>query len=678
MKNVVTFVIAMLLCIAAAAQTQQGYVKTKGRMVNGKLVPGQGLKGATISVKGRTAVLVNSNEGAFSFPVPNGQYHLDSVKKNGYQLIDMDICPRSYKASANPLFIVMETPEQQLQDKLNAERKIRRNLQKQLQAKEDEIEALKEENKISLEEYQTTMQRLYEEQESNEQLIADMAKRYSALDYDQLDEFYRQVSYFIENGELVKADSMLNTRGDLGKQVEEQLTKGQAIQEQQAQLDKAKDVHAADQDELARRCYSYYETFSAQHMNDTAAYFLELRASLDTTNAEWQNDAGDFIFIYTADYDKALSYFQKALRQAKAQNEENNLLVAKCYFNIGTIQSDLNAYSEAIESFKMAYNTLKPVVGESHEGIAEYYNSIGRVYDDLGDYPKAMENYEQSLAIATSIPEMPPLQLTYYYHNLGSLYSIMGDTTKALEYLNKSLAIRESVLDKSDLDLAISYNAIGIVYDRSNVLDKAMYYYSKELEVLKTAVGDNHPYTANNYNNIGVVYEKQGEYDKALEYYEWSLALKENFLGNSHSLVAFSYYNIGNVYRKQGNYPDALNYHTKALNIRKKIFGENHPDVGTSYNEIAYTYYLMGDYAKTLEYFQKASNSWKAVFGEDHPYIALSYNNIGHAYFYLEDYPNSLEYYNKSYALYKSLFDEEYPECVKIKERIEKVKEKMK
>ncbi len=86
----------------------------------------------------------------------------------------------------------------------------------------------------------------------------------------------------------------------------------------------------------------------------------------------------------------------------------------------------------------------------------------------------------------------------------------------------------------------------------------------------------------------------------------------------------------------------------------------------------------MGDYTKTLEYFQKASNSWKAVFGEDHPYIALSYNNIGHAYFYLEDYPVSLEYYQKSYALYKSLFDETYPECVKIKERIKKVKEKMK
>ena len=165
MKKCICLFAFLFLVASAFAQTQQGYVKTKGRMVNGKLVPGQGLKGTMISIKGRTAVLVNADDGAFSFPVTDVQYHLDSVKKKGYQLIDMDLCPRTYKVSGNPLFIVMETPEQQLQDKLNAEKKIRRNLQKQLQEKEDEIEALKEENAISMEEYQRRLQQLYAEQE---------------------------------------------------------------------------------------------------------------------------------------------------------------------------------------------------------------------------------------------------------------------------------------------------------------------------------------------------------------------------------------------------------------------------------------------------------------------------------------------------------------------------------
>ena len=242
MKKALFLFFALLTSVLATAQTQQGFVKTKGRMVNGKLVPGEGLKGATVSIQGRSSVIVQSDNGAFSFPVPNSQFRLDSVRKKGYQLVDMDACPKSYKYSNNPLYIVMETPDQQLQDKLDAERKIRRNLQKQLQAKEDEIETLKEENKISLEEYQKSMQQLYAEQESNEKLISDMAERYSELDYDQLDEFYRQVSYCIENGELTKADSLLRTRGDINKQVSDILQRGQAIQEEKEQLQKAEAV----------------------------------------------------------------------------------------------------------------------------------------------------------------------------------------------------------------------------------------------------------------------------------------------------------------------------------------------------------------------------------------------------------------------------------------------------
>ena len=677
MKRLLLTITALMLCFLATAQTQQGYVKTKGRMVDGKLVPGHGLKGATVCIKGRTAVLVNSDNGVFSFPTPEAQFRLDSVRKKGYRLVDMDACPKTYKYSSNPLYIVMETPEQQLQDKLNAEKKIRRNLQKQLQEKENEIAALKEKDKISLDDYHKSLQQLYDEQESNEQLISDMARRYSQLDYDQLDEFYRQVSYCIENGELVKADSLLNTKGDVAQQVNEQLKKGQAIKEQEAQLNQAKTVHAADQEELARRCYSYFETYAARHLNDTAAYFLELRASLDTTNIDWQSEAGIYIEQYIADYDKSMTYYQRALRQALLQYDERHLVVANCYANLGSLHYEINDYPKSMECYEMAMDILKSTVGEHHKEVAECYNSIGLIYDSQGDYAKALEYDERALDITKSIYGTTPLELTTYYNNIGTIYTAIGDTAKALEYLNLALSIRESQLDKGNLDLAYSYNNIGIVYEQSNDFEKAMYYYGKELEVLQIAVGERHPFTAANYNNIGVVFEKQGNLEKALEYYERALSIRKSILGEQHSLMAYSYYNIGNIYRKQGNYAEALEYHTKALRIRKALFGESHPDVGTSYNEIGYIYFLLNDYAKTLEFFQNASKSWKAVFGEGHPYVALSYNNIGHAYFYLEDYPNSLEQYQKSYNLYKSIYDEDYSECIKIKDRIEKVKEKM-
>lgn len=69
MKRVLLISTFLLATLIASAQTQQGFVKTKGRLdAQGKLIPGQGLKDATVSVQGRTAVLVNNDEGKFSFP----------------------------------------------------------------------------------------------------------------------------------------------------------------------------------------------------------------------------------------------------------------------------------------------------------------------------------------------------------------------------------------------------------------------------------------------------------------------------------------------------------------------------------------------------------------------------------------------------------------------------------
>lgn len=162
MKRLSTLFIAVLFATLGLAQTQQGYVKTKGRMANGKLVPGQGLKGATVSIQNRTPIVVQNVDGSFSFPIPTQTFMVKSIQKNGYQLVDADVVKKTYNYSTNPIYLVMETPEQQMQDQLAAERKIRRTLNQQLQQREDEIENLKERQKISDEEYRKALQELFE------------------------------------------------------------------------------------------------------------------------------------------------------------------------------------------------------------------------------------------------------------------------------------------------------------------------------------------------------------------------------------------------------------------------------------------------------------------------------------------------------------------------------------
>lgn len=169
----------LLFCVSAfalCAQTQVGYVKTKGRLTSdGKVVSGKRIGGATIQVKDRSAV-VSSVNGDFSFPLVTQNFYLQSVTKNGYVVVDRDILSKQYEYSANPLVIALESASDQLDERLAAERKIRRTLQRDLQKKEDEIEALKEQNRINAEEYRRRLQDIYEQQEKDEKLIAEMVE----------------------------------------------------------------------------------------------------------------------------------------------------------------------------------------------------------------------------------------------------------------------------------------------------------------------------------------------------------------------------------------------------------------------------------------------------------------------------------------------------------------------
>ena len=556
MKRIFILVVTLLVNTIAFAQTQQGYVKTKGRMVNGKLVPGQGLKGATVSIKGHTTVLMNQDNGAFSFPVTETHFRLDSVRKKGYQLVDMEACPRSYKYSSNPIYIVMETPEQQLQDQLNAERKIRRTLSNQLKQREDEIEALKEQKKITDEEYRQALQQLYQAQTDNDKLIHDMAQRYSELDFDQIDSVNQLINECILNGELAKADSILNSKGDIRSRAKELLLLQESNTKMRSELEKSEAMAEQQLKDIAGDCLSRSEMFKLQHQNDSTAYYIELHASLDTTNVEWQLSTGEYAEDYLADYPKALNYYKHALRQGLLQFGEHNRWVAAAYNNIGHVHYLLSDYTTASQYFTKALEIRKSILSEHHPDVAQAYNNLGGLYNAMGDYDKAREYYEHALSLYQTIYGESHIQVATILSNLGLLYNNLGEYDKALQYSINALTIRMANYRDGDPEVALSLN------------------------------------------NVGFVYYHMGDYPNAIEYYLKALNAWKNFYGEHHPQVATAYGNLGTAYDDLGDFTTALEYQERALNIRKSIFGEMHDDVARCYNNIGSIYYYLSDYGK--------------------------------------------------------------------------------
>lgn len=365
-KLLITIMLSLTVALSATAQTQQGIVKTPGRLGNdGKVIAGQRLSGATVQVKGRSAVVSGTN-GMFSFPLSASKFFLQSVTKKDYVLVDPEAIKRQYTYSTNPLILVMETPGKQADSKLANERKIRRSLQRKLQAKEDELEALKEQNRINEEEYRQQLQQIYKEQEDNEKLISDIAERYSQIDYDQLDEFNLRISDCILNGRLTEADSLLRTKGDINARIanlEREMTALAAeeadLAQRQENLEKGKAGVQATKEDIAQDCYHRYELFLMNHQSDSAVHYLELCADLDTTNIKWQLKAGVFINDLLENYQLALKHLFAALRQAQTQYGKTDERLFTIYYDISCVYCDMGDYKKALEYNMIANNTCQ-------------------------------------------------------------------------------------------------------------------------------------------------------------------------------------------------------------------------------------------------------------------------------------------------------------------------------
>ena len=621
MKRLLLLSFLFVISSVTYAQTQQGRVKTRGRLnSNGTVTPGKGISGATVTL-GNGSTQVSGNNGTFSFAASKGMYSLKNVQKQNYQLCDRDLLGRSKKYSTDILEIAMQTSDEALEDRLESEEKIRATLTAQLNKQKAELRNLKEQQQISQQEYNEKLSALYDAQGTNEKFISEMAERYSTMDFDQMDEFQRKVAFYIQNGELARADSLLNTKGSMEERSEEidRARKANAeekadIAHRQENLDKSEKQVEMLVEDFGADCYSHSEICFGEHKNDSAAYWLELRANKDSLNIDWQLEAGLFLANILSDYNNAMEYFQIALT------------------------SSLSFF------------------GEENTHVATSYANIGSIYFSQGDYGRALEYQTKALEIQKKIFGDEHLDVAVSYTNIGSIYSSQGDYSRALEYQTKALEILKKIFGEEHPRLAVSYNNIGSIYFFQGDYARALEYNTKALEIQKMILGEENPHVALIYNDIAVIYNSLGGYNHALEYHTKALDIRKKIFGDESPHVATSYDNIGNTYFSQGDYVRALEYHTKALDIRKKIFGDVHPDVATCYNYIGNTYFSQGDYVRALEYYTKALEILKKIFGDEHSNVATCYNNIGNIYFSQGDYVRALEYDTKALDILKKLY----------------------
>lgn len=633
-NRIVTFLLSNFLLISAFAQTQQGYVKTLGRPDK----KGVALSGVTVRVKGGHNAVQSQQDGTFSMLLTgkkNGDgYQLQQVQKTGYELNEKGVIGRQYAFSDKvPLTIVMVSTAQLQADKQRIENNAYQVAEKNYKTKLALLEQQRESNAITAEQYRQQLQDLQDKFEKYQSLIDDLSDHYAHVDYDNLDEQEREINQCIENGDLERADSLIHVLFDpvdvlkrnmeaLSK-IEEQMAQAQALQAQ-AYADMAAVLKQQEKD--AEHLYQLYTIALARYDNEKALFYIETRAELDTTNVDWQNEAGMFITDYMSDCDKALAIYQRALNSALAA-EGKEIDVATCHNNIGMAYCTKGEYQKALESLTLAAEIYISQTGEQHPNVALAYNNIANAYQGLGDTEKALMYLEKSLQIRKDIFGEDNLELAVNYNNIGFIFSAQGNWERAMEYLSKALEIRRRALGEQHQDLAFTYSNLGNVYIYQGKMKEGQENFQKALEIFNRVFGMEHPYVSLVLNNIGYIYQQKGDYDSALQYYIQSADILKRLFGELNAELGQRYNNVGEIYRAKGDYIQALSYYQQADSILEKALPPSHPTIGILHNNLGIVNYLMKNYDVAEKHYSKAMEILKAAYNERHFYVGLVYYN---------------------------------------------------
>lgn len=125
-------------------------------------------------------------------------------------------------------------------------------------------------------------------------------------------------------------------------------------------------------------------------------YYKKASFSADTIScAVYFNYIGNILYIGEYDYNRALEYYNEALKIMLSTTGENNVYTAAIYNNIGGVYSTKN-YDKALEYYDKALKILCSVFSESDINVAAVHYNIGCTYYYMKDFGNALRHLKTS------------------------------------------------------------------------------------------------------------------------------------------------------------------------------------------------------------------------------------------------------------------------------------------
>lgn len=601
MKNTLLLLILALYSYICLAQRMQGYVKTKGRIVNGKVVPGVGLSDVIIRIRGNNVVL-SGKDGLFFISLPHKHIEesilIEFISKPGYVLINRDILNRPIIYNPNtPLTIVMEEESIFAEERLLIEKKLRRALHLYLEKKEKEIDGLV----VTIEERNKKLEELYKRQNSKELLLIEMVNRYGKLDYDIMSMFDNKVAECIINGEIEKADSLLNKKRDYSELSNKTNNTIKKISQLDNILQSEKTRLLVVADSLHKRGKELLSEGKTAEGRKCTHQAMEIRKEfLGEVNEDYITSLNNYALSFSMEKDnvKAIELQTKVLQLCDK--------LSKPHKNIGMYTMNMGRFYYLIEDHDNAiiyWEQALPLVEKNGELYMKLLEWLGMEYierNDVENGSRIMALTEEHNQHESLLPCDEPGCMT----ERAEYYSLTGENVQAKDCYLKALAMKMTPEQKVK-----TYESYArFLSDEKNWKASAEYYYMAA-EAKKQIEGETEDY-------IQLVYN----------------AAVRLYLGNQYEKSLFFYNSVVTFYEKN------------ALKVAQKNIAQCHKGMGIVYS-------AMKDYASAKEEFLKSLS----YYAKEEPQTqnhALIIERLATAEKFNKEYVSSIIHYRQAIRLY--------------------------
>ena len=640
MKKVLLLIIILLVAPIIQAQNQQAIVKTRGKLDNkGNLIPGRGISGAYVKIKDGN-IHESKNEGRFSFPVPGGIYRIESVSyidpesQERYLLIDMDELKRNNKYSTVPKDILVAGYWELYEDRLNEEERVRELLREKYREREEEIKRLMADNKISRDEIIRLRQQLSDARANEEKVVMDIVDRYTRVDFDRMTDFDLKFAHFIHSGELKRADSLLCTRGDLFA-MEDTLRKIRATnaegrriiaaKEDELKRDKKQQIEneileKAYLDKTADIYFKRYEIFNLEFNLDSAVYYLERRAFLDSTNAEWLCDVGKY-YHNMNHFHKAEAYYLKVLNiyrhPRKKLSQKDDGYLASTLSSLGGLYYQSQRYTESEALFKESLEIYRRLADDNpmefDSSVASSLGNLALLYRSLQQISLSETMHKEALEInrrlASKDPQAYEEDLATRLHNFAIFYYNNLRFTESEDLLKEAIEIRRRLAMTNsqvyEAQLASSLNAMGALYSNMQRYSESEVAYKEALNIRRRLANKvpiiHEPALALYLANLAILYSRIKLYKQSEDLHKESLEIRRRLAKDNPKVyeveLAQSLRNLATIYKETLRYAESERTLLEAIDIQRKVANSNRqvhcPTLALYLNDLGCLYDIM-------------------------------------------------------------------------------------